>query len=420
MKACFYIGPGGNDWFGKFFPGRSPGELSIAGKSWCRHMVDQCSRLKITDIYIADCYYRDELLDRMGDGDYWSLQLHYLPTEPCPAAEQLLKQHRDVLPEDDLLIVWGLVMPEPADIDQLLSELREVKTMPEAMPDGIWLIREGKLYECACPLLKMSSLQEYFDLNFHLLEKPGIYNLPGYSSSDGCVFGMDVLILPGCELEKPVLIQDNVRLERGVALSGGVIIGKEVLINSDTRLEHSLVLDNTCIGKHMFFRNMIIDGSRVIDVTSGVLVELDDAFLSGHSKIRIVNAFAIIEFLIALLLCVVGLPLYLITRPFKFLLQKQAFFFFAFQIYPKCFLVLIGKAHLVRYGLKDNNYVFRFSDQWLLHQDEHQRQMDDIYFYYNRSVANIWRTVVLSLFKRLFVFSALPSDRRSTHAEKSK
>ena len=99
MKACFYIGPGGNEWFGKFFPGRSPGELSIAGKSWCRHMVDQCSRLKITDIYIADCNYRDELLERLGDGDYWSLQRHYLPTDPCTSAEQLL-EHEVIFSED--------------------------------------------------------------------------------------------------------------------------------------------------------------------------------------------------------------------------------------------------------------------------------------------------------------------------------
>ena len=75
MKACFYIGPGINEWFREFFPGKNPGELQIAGKSWCRHMVDQCSSLKITDVYIADCYYQDELLNRLGDGNYWSLQL---------------------------------------------------------------------------------------------------------------------------------------------------------------------------------------------------------------------------------------------------------------------------------------------------------------------------------------------------------
>ena len=38
---------------------------------------------------------------------------------------------------------------------------------------------------------------------------------------------------------------------------------------------------------------------------------------------------------------------------------------------------------------------------------------DDIYYYYNRSVDKIWRTVFNSLVKRLFVLKAIPSDDRS-------
>ena len=83
MKACFYIGPGCSEWCWEFFPSKSPSELPIAGKSWCRHLVDQCSRLDISDIYIADCYYRDDLFSRMGNGRYWSLDLHFLPSIPC-------------------------------------------------------------------------------------------------------------------------------------------------------------------------------------------------------------------------------------------------------------------------------------------------------------------------------------------------
>ena len=95
MNACFYVGPGATEWCWKYFPTKSPGELPIAGKSWCRHLVDQCSRLKINDIFIADCYFHDDLTVGMGAGDYWSLRLHYLPSIPCPQPEQLFAQHKD-------------------------------------------------------------------------------------------------------------------------------------------------------------------------------------------------------------------------------------------------------------------------------------------------------------------------------------
>ena len=144
-----------------FFPYKSPGELPIAGKSWCRHMVDQCSRLGVSDIHIADCYMYEDLTGRMGNGDYWCLKLHYLAIKPCSRPEEFLAQYgKDIPVDDDLLILWGQVLPDIADMAQLFSELREVGAEPEVLPDGIYLLRGGKLYECVCPLLRMRTLQE--------------------------------------------------------------------------------------------------------------------------------------------------------------------------------------------------------------------------------------------------------------------
>jgi len=411
MKACFYIGPGSNEWCWDFFPGINPGELSIAGKSWCRHLVDQCSRLNVNEIYIADCYYRKDLAERLGNGDYWSLKLHYLPTVPCANSAQLLQQHQEIqTASEELLVVWGQVMPDIPDIHQLFRELRELKEIPELQKEGIYLYRDGKLYECMCPLHRMRSLQEYFELNFQLLKKPEIYNLPGYANNEGCVFGMDVLILPDCELEKPLLIQDNVRLERGTALCRSVIIGKDVLVDEGSRLEHSIVMDHTYIGKHMFFQDKIISGGRIIDVPSETCVELDDKFLTGSSEDHGFSRFAVAETFLSLIICIGGLPLFLVTWPFMHWLKKLEFFNFTSRIYPKCWRVLFGKGHLVRFGRNDFDYAFRYSDQWLLRTMEHLKITDDIYFYYNRSVLKIFRTVIVSLVKRLFVLKRLEKD----------
>ena len=416
MKACFYIGPGCNEWCWEFFPEKNPGELPVAGKSWCRHMIDQCSRLNTTEIHIADCYFRDELFDRLGNGDYWSLKLHAAPSVPCANPDQLMQQHPQIRPEngEDLLLVWGQILPDLPDIRQLFRELREVEKMPDLLPEGIWLYRNGKFYECVAPLLRMRTLKEYFELNFRLLERPGIYNLPGYANSEGCAFGMDVLILPECELEKPLLIQDNVRLERGVTLKRSVIIGKDVLVDEASCLEHSIVLDHTYIGKHMFFEDKIIDGSRIIDVPSETCVELDDKFLTGSSEDDVIDRYAVTEFFIALAICLGGLPLFLVTAPFLRWLKKLEFFHFTSRIYPKCWRVMGGRAHLVRFGRNDPDYAFRYSDQWILHSEEHQKLTDDIYYYYNRSVFKIFRTAVLALGKRLFVLKRLPEGSGDT------
>lgn len=418
MNACIYIGPRNNEWCLKYFPRRSPGELPVAGKSWVRHIVDQCSRLEMRDVFVADCYHRPEFDERMGTGDYWSLNLHLSKSDPCGTPREFLARHSGI-PADDLLIFWGLVMPDVSDMRQVLADVREVKDDFGPLTSCILLRREGKLYECVCPLLRIDSLQAFFDLNFRLLEKPGIYNLPGYSNSEGCFFGMDVLILPGCELSKPVLLSDNIRLERGVSLSGQVIIGKNVLINEGTSLEHSIVMDFTFIGRRMFFRNKIVDGSRVIDVPTGGFIELEDEFLTASSKPRNVNRFALTEFVLALLIGVAGLPLYLAARLFGRKAEKLEFFRYFLQVYPKCWPVITGRAHLVRYGSDDAVYAFRYSDQWLLHQSEQQKETEDMYFFYNRTVGSFLTTVIISLLKRVFVLASLVPSGSAGAATKS-
>ena len=206
MRTCLCIGPTRDEWVREYFPGKSPGELPLVGKSWVRHAVDLASQLGATDVYVADCFFREELPERLGDGQFWSLQLHYLPSTPCGRPDELLRQQSEIATDDDLLIFWGLTLPDLPDIRGLLTHLRPADDSPDALPDGIWLLRQGKLYQCECPLFRIDSLRAFFDLNFRLLERPGIYNLPGYSSSNGCSIGMDVVIMLDCELEEPVLL----------------------------------------------------------------------------------------------------------------------------------------------------------------------------------------------------------------------
>lgn len=416
MKACLYIGPGGDGWCGNFFPDRSPGELPLAGKSWCRHAVDLCSQLQATEVMIAECNFREELRTRLGCGKYWSLDLHISPVSPCAHPDALMEQlsgfERD---GDELLIFWGQVLPDIAAADLLLAELRPADPAAKTLPDGVYLRREGRLFECVCPLLRMDSLKSYFDLNFRLLEAPGIYNLPGYSSENGCAIGMNVITFMECELERPAIIQDNVCLERGVHIHNGAIIGSEVLIDEKTELDHSLVLDHTYLGRNMFIRRKIVDGCRVIDADTGAVAELTDRFLAGDLRQSGPLVGRIAEWLVALWLCVVLLPWYLLTFPFRGALKRLAFPGFLLRVYPKCWQAVLGRANLVRCGKNDAAYAFRASDMFPMRLDRSQTELVDLHFYYHRSLFLVLKVVTVSLLRRLFMFRS--PDREAAEKE---
>ena len=407
MNACLYVGYQDNEWVWEILPGKSPAEMPIVGKSWARHAVDLCSLLKVSDIYITDCFFYPELTERLGDGSFWSTKLHHLPSTDVLNPDRLFEQHEGKIPaDDDLLIFWGQVLPDLPDIDRLFDELQPVEPAPdEALPSGIYLRKDGKLRRCVCPLHRMDSPQSYFDLNMRMLNHPGIYNLPGFSEGKDFCIGANVVTLFGCTLKPPLVIQDHSALGRSTVLEGDVIIGSNVLIDDFTHLRRAVIFNNTYIGRHMQIEDKIVAERMVIDIKTGAHVEMSDDFMVGNTRRRAIDRFAVAEFIIALLLLILLLPSWLLALPLRKLFSKLPFYKFVLEIYPKLPRVLIGRAALVRNGVRNHSYVFRCADQWLGVVDEPYRNSADMYFSTHRSIRAILAVVTSSLLKRLCTLS---------------
>jgi len=424
MRACLYIGYHGNEWIWDMFPGRSPGELPLAGKSWTRHAIDICSQLEAREAFVADAFFHDDLQQRLGDGSYWSFdKLQAFKCETVSSPRELIAKHAELRSDEDLLFFWGQVLPDVADVDGILRELLPVEENGDgdALPDGIYLLRDGVLNRCDVPLLRMDTIKNYFELNLRLLKAPGIYNLPGYSSEQGFGIGQNVIMMPNCRIDLPVIILDDSYLGRSVRLAGEVVIGKNVLIENYSVIKRSVIFDNTFIGRSTEFVDKIVCGNRIIDAFSGAYVDVEDAFLAGNSRFRRFDRYRIGEFVIALALTIGLAPLYLLARPFKKRLDALPFFRLLLRSYPKCLPVLAGKADLIRSGVSDREWAFRFADQWVVQHDEHYKDMADVYFRQHRSLRLVLSVVIQSFVKRLFVLNELTSGetpKRKSVSEK--
>ena len=417
MRACLYIGPRNNGWVGELLPGKSPGELPILGQSWCRHVAGLCSQLKIDRIYIADVFYYPELTTRLGDGSYWDLRIDFRRSEPAASPQELLAQHRGAIPEDDLLIFWGQVLPDLPEPELLLADPQPVGDLPaDGLPDGIYLLRGGRLLRCPCPLHRMDSPQAYFDLNFRLLREPGIYTIPGYSPAhDGIYFGQNLVTMPNARIRPTTVIRGNCFLGRSVQLNGDVIISDDVVIDDYTVIKHSIILGNTYVGRNMWIENKVFVGNRVIDMASGAFVDLNDPSLADKAKVKHLDTFTVIETLSAMALSVALLPWYLAARLLP-VLTRLPFFRYVRRVYPPCIRVFFGRASLVRIGTADQHYAFRYSDQWTVPHTVQQKKMGDTFFLQHRSVRLMLAVVVRSLLLRLFILSEPSAEGESQNA----
>lgn len=416
MEACIYIGRRGNEWAEELFPGRSPGELPLAGKSYVRHALDICSSLKIEAVRVADSFFYEGLRERLAEEKYWLEHIDIIPeVRDALRPEELAARHKLVPPADGLLFFWGEVLPDVPEAENIFAELQAVEAADggEALEDGVYLLRDGQLHRCVVPLLRMDSLKSYFDLNFRMLNAPGMYVLPGYAPEhDRIYFGENVIMMPNCRIESPVVIGKDSMLGRSVVLDGNVVIGESSLVESHSLLKNAVILNFTCIGRRMLIENKIVDGRRVIDAETGAFVDLSDNFLTRSAKSKRFSFYPVAEYLTALVLSIALAPWYLAALAMGKTGRKLPFFRFLRHVYPNCLKVLVGKARLVRIGADDRAYAFRFSDSQLAFKEPRRRDMDDILYANHRGVRLMLSVVLSSLGKRLFVLT-LPDEREN-------
>jgi len=430
MRAYLY--PGNADFakIREIFPDLGPGEMPVAGKPLCRHLVDLCGILKVSEVFVVDRLLNPKLSKDLGDGSYWSFRLRYLNSKPLTSLDQLLQVRGDfsaeieegkeketakpAAEEEDALLFWGLFLPDIQTGEELFQNLEETDPGREEPETGIYLYRGGKCFRCDVPLLKCDSLKNYFDINFRLLHNSGVYSLPSYSLQHNYGIGRNVAILPRSDVKTPVLILNDVLISRGVTVADGAIIGQFVVIDENTSIRHSIVLNNTYIGRNMVIRDKIVSGRRVLDPQSDSYVDLDDSFLADDFSMQGTRhlLFTYAEMLFALFLAVGELPVFLLVMIFWKCIRNIPFPKFLRAAYPRFWLAAVGKLQLVRFGNGDN-YVFRYSDLWWpSEKSEYEKNMGDVFYYHHRNLARMAAVPLGSQIRRMLTMHD-PDDEAS-------
>ena len=392
-------------WCEEFFPGRSLCTLPVAGKSFAEFQIDAISTLGVEEVLLLDYNFDSALRRKLGRGERWSLALQYLGSGIRRDPRRLINEHHEFAGDDDLLLVMGPILPEFEGLEALVGQMEEAQ-FDDKRRDGIYLRRGGVVYYCPTAHRSMRTLREYFELNFQLLHSPRKHVLPGYRVENGVHTGMNVVIMPGCEITPPVVLCDNVCLERDCHLEQGVVIGSDVIIDSGNVLCHSVIFDHTYIGKNMEFVDKIIASGRIIDPISGVAVDLEESGISSilDDGMRSIDWTGIFEYWLSLFLVLVLLPLFLLTLPLQFTLghslwRRKC----SFDRYPELWKVVLRHGHLIRRGRRNEPYVFCFSDSFSMRRDPLQQKLDDRYYAHHRNPPLLLKTVVKAFINRMFI-----------------
>jgi len=239
-KAVFALSVPESAWVREILPDVHPGDLPLAGMTFAEYALEWAETLGFEEAVLLD----------FGEPG-------------CPAARLAAR------PSGNIRVsrreVPAGVSPERAARDE---------------GDGATLVRGLVLAGFA-----VDSVPAWHRLNMKLLgsgEVGGVrFVLPGYSAEPGAFIGRNVGMERGVEVKKPVLLQDGSWCARNVRLDGFCAVGRHSFVGARTRLERTIVGNDTYVGTDLELVDKIVVGHRVIDGPTGVWTDIGERGVAG-------------------------------------------------------------------------------------------------------------------------------------------
>lgn len=402
MKILFSPYTENFEWLEEFFPERSLCSLPITGKPYAEHAADFAAMLGADGLlildYTPDSAYRKRL-ERTGSN--YPLDISYSASSLSADVLRLKSRNSAFFGTDDVLVIFGAVLPLVKSADDVLKHMEEISApVPEDFTqDGIYLFKDGRAFRFGGKMLKMDSIRAYFDANFEILENRFCYVPAGYSAQNGVYAGMNVEIKQNAQIDAPVMLGDNICIEHGCTLAGGVIVCDGSLIDAETLLEHSIVMCDTFVGSKMEFKNKIISMGRIIDAIRGVYIDQKDAGISSDMKSRRLDKYVFVEWILMAFFGVAGFVPWLFA---SLLLRKNRVWQLKLSLdrYPKLWRSLLRGGRMIRRNTADKNYVLCASDGYCMNASPERQNIDDLYYLHHISLRMILRIVAKSIILR--------------------
>jgi NDP-sugar pyrophosphorylase family protein len=108
--------------------------------------------------------------------------------------------------------------------------------------------------------------------------------ISGTERDPGIWVSRNVVIHPTAELVAPVYVGPNSRINRGVRLGPNAVIGGECIVDTNTIIEHSLVIAGSYVGEGLELSNTVVDRNLLINARLDTSVAVLESFLLGGLK----------------------------------------------------------------------------------------------------------------------------------------
>lgn len=315
--------------------GRSVASLSISGRTILQYALEALSDCHPTTIRLAVAGDVPHLRDFISSGERWGVNAQVLSTQlDMPCSRVLARQ--PVQRENPLLVVPAdrlYTTPLDVTIDYLTENISGKTRALQCSTTGVFLLAPGASMNELCTVdiegADCRQLESIADFHALCLEvgngQLSQMRRRGRQVAVGLRHGYQTRIHP-CSVESGHTFSGNhCHVHPTARLIGQVVLNHRVRIGRMTRVENTVVLDDTVIGDHLTVRNAVVSGGNVHQIDTGTHLEVSDTFImsdqSTHMRIGALRS--PLNRLAGYIGCVAAFPLITVIAGIRFVLTRQ-------------------------------------------------------------------------------------------------
>ncbi len=292
MKTIIITKKSDYTWLRDIFPGLHPLLIPLCNKPFIEYLIDFSILVGSSGLRIISDGVISDVENFCEHGSQWGVEISYANILPSESLSKVLEKNSRFCSGERIMIISGLLFIH-------YNKRSDYRSFFASLPPGeIFGCSNGNLSLTGVPselgkqetppLLSpvvLDCIGQYYELSNEILHhRLADYVLPGYSNEAECFIGRNVVLQKSVTVIKPIIIGNNVQIFTGSVIGPGAIIGSNVIVDRESTVSESIVMDNTFIGEQLEVDKKIAAGNLLIDPESGYSLTMEDPHLLSGIK----------------------------------------------------------------------------------------------------------------------------------------
>ncbi|HVA67809.1 MAG TPA: NDP-sugar synthase [Candidatus Binataceae bacterium] len=313
--------------------------LRVAGKPLVVYAAEALAMARFGEVMVVVFPFAKQVEKALGNGARWGIHIEYFAAAAGDTPDEVIGWLAAWLGGEDYLVMSGEILRTPvvaefveqamasgadsvaATIGGVLAGLRWVRggtpgplrladnpADPGRAPETVRTIEMRNA--------RLSLIESFASLHRANLEAaagrfPGLI-IPGRELTAGVTVGRKSIVPARSVKGTPVFVGSRCRIAPDAELMSDSVIASGVVIDRRATVRGSVVMPNTYVGELVEVANAIIAGNILIDIESGAVTRVTDAFLIANMRATsMTSALRVFAGQIAgLMLLIASLPLW--------------------------------------------------------------------------------------------------------------